>query len=345
MAYIRKVKAGWRAEVERRGVRDSITLPTKSAASQWATKREAEILSGAVSTWPRKTVAAALDRYAKEVTPNKAGARAEKLRLTAAARDFPALAGKLLHEVTAADLAAWRDARLAKVSAGSVQRDINILRNVWTVAAREWGWCPHPTPWAAIRLPGNNPPRTRMLGWREVRRICRRCGYVSGQAPASGLQCVAWALLVSLRTAMRAGEVMGLTVGAVDLRRRVVTLDNHKTVKTFGTRLVPLTPAGARLLGVLVQAAGKNAATRLLWLSPASLDTLYRRMARQALVADAHFHDARGTALTHMARRMDVLTLARISGHKDLSLILSTYYRESAEQVSARLAQPTASRR
>lgn len=117
MAYIRKVKAGWRAEVERRGVRDSITLPTKSAASQWATKREAEILAGAVAAWPRKTV------------------------------------------------------------------------------------------------------------------------------------------------------------------------------------------------------------------------------------ADAHFHDARGTALTHMARRMDVLTLARISGHKDLSLILSTYFRESAEQVSARLAQPTASRR
>lgn len=134
MAYIRKVKAGWRAEVERRGVRDSVTLPTKSAASQWATKREAELLAGAVSQWPRKTVADALTRYALEVTPSKAGARAEKLRLTAAARDFPELAAKLMHEVTPADLAAWRDARLAKVSAGSVQRDISILRNVWTVA-------------------------------------------------------------------------------------------------------------------------------------------------------------------------------------------------------------------
>lgn len=343
MAYITKVSGGWRAQVERRGVRDSITLPTKSAASQWATKREAEILAGAGSPWPRKTVANALDRYGREVTPAKAGARAEALRLAAVARDFPEFASKLMHEVTAADLAAWRDARLARVSAGSVQRDINILRNVWSVAAREWGWTPQPTPWASIRLPGNNPPRTRRLGWREVRRILRRCGYVTGQAPQTGLQGVAWAFLVSLRTAMRAGEVMGLTAAAVDLQRRVVTLTTHKTAKQVGTRSVPLLPAGVRLLRVLVAAAPADA--RLIGLSPASLDTLFRRVTRQVLVADAHFHDARGTALTMMSRRMDVLTLARISGHRDLSLLLGTYYRETAEEVSARLARPTASRR
>lgn len=343
MAYLRKVNGGWRAEVERRGVRDSLTLPTKSAASQWATRREAEILAADGLQWPRKTVADALARYEREVTPGKAGARAERLRLAAVARDFPALAAMVISKVTAADLAAWRDARLAKVTPGAVQRDINILRHVWAVAAREWGWTPQPTPWAALRLPGNNPPRTRLLGWREVRRILRRCGFVTGQAPRTGLQGVAWAFLVSLRTAMRAGEVMGLTAAAVDLQRGVVTLDAHKTVAQVGRRLVPLTPAGVRLLRVLVASAPDDA--RLIGLSPASLDTLFRRITRQVLVADAHFHDARATALTSMSRRMDVLTLARISGHRDLSLLLSTYYRERAEDVAARLARPTASRR
>ena len=33
----------------------------------------------------------------------------------------------------------------------------------------------------------------------------------------------------------------------------------------------------------------------------------------------------------------DVMTLARISRHKDLSLLLNVYYRESAESISARL--------
>jgi len=33
----------------------------------------------------------------------------------------------------------------------------------------------------------------------------------------------------------------------------------------------------------------------------------------------------------------DVMTLARISRHKDLRILLNTYYRESAEDIAARL--------
>lgn len=344
MAYIRRVKGGWRAEVERRGIRDSHTAPTKSAVQQWATQREAEIMSGAVSPWPRKTLADALDRYGREVTAAKRGARAEQLRLDAFARDYPALCAKLLHEVGPDDVAAWRDDRLSKVTPGSVQRDINILRHLWTVAINEWRWAPAPGPWKGLRMPGHNPPRDRLLGWREVRRIMRRCGYVTGQPPITSTQGVAWALLVSLRTAMRAGEVMGLTRGAVDLPRRVVTLDDHKTAGKVGRRLVPLTPQGHRVLSWLCAAAADDS-SRLIGMSPASLDTLFRRCTRSALVSGAHFHDARATALTHMSRRMDVLTLARISGHLDLQLLLSTYYRESAADIARRLASPTPGRR
>lgn len=344
MAYITKVKGGWRAQVERRGIRDSHTALTKAAVQQWATQREAEIMAGAVSPWPRKTLADALQRYGREVTAAKRGARAEQLRLDAIERHFPALCSKLLAEIGPEDVAAWRDARLAKVTPGSVQRDINILRHLWSVAINEWRWAPAPGPWNGLRMPGNNPPRDRLLGWREIRRIMRRCGYVTGRPPQTGLQGVAWALLVSLRTAMRAGEVMGLTLASVDLGRGVVTLESHKTAEQVGARRVPLTPAGRRLLSVLCAAAEKPG-DRLIGLSPASLDTLFRRAARSALVEGAHFHDARATGLTSMSRRMDVLTLARISGHRDLQLLLSTYYRETAADISARLARPTPARR
>ena len=40
---------------------------------------------------------------------------------------------------------------------------------------------------------------------------------------------------------------------------------------------------------------------------------------------------------TLLARRVDVMTLARISRHKDLRILLNTYYRESAEDIAARL--------
>ena len=37
------------------------------------------------------------------------------------------------------------------------------------------------------------------------------------------------------------------------------------------------------------------------------------------------------------AREVDVMTLARISGRADLKMLLAVYYRETAEQIAARL--------
>jgi integrase len=334
VAHVRKTPNGWQVQIERKGVRKSATLPTKSAATQWAAQEEAAILSGALSRWPSKTVADAIDKYVAEVSSTKRGARPEGLRLAAFARDNPALAGKIISEVTTADLAVWRDARLKRVTPGSVQREIGTLRNVWTIAAKEWGWTPDPSPWRALRMPGDNAPRDRLYGWREIRRIMRRCGFVSGKPPRTGLQAVAWAFLVSLRTAMRAGEVLSLTRESVDLQRRVVTLTQHKTLEVVGKRQVPLTPAGARVLGVLVAATDD----KLIHLSPSSLDALFRKMSKQALVTDAHYHDSRGTALTSMSRRMNPMQLARVSGHKDLSLLLAVYYRDTAADIAAQFA-------
>lgn len=74
MAYLRKVKNGWRAEVERAGVRVSATRVTKAEAQAWAVAEEAAILAGARGEYPRKTLADAVERYRREVTDKKARA-------------------------------------------------------------------------------------------------------------------------------------------------------------------------------------------------------------------------------------------------------------------------------
>lgn len=135
MAHITRAAKGWRVQIQRHGIRKSQTFRTKSAAEQWSQREEVAILDGAAARWPRKTVAQALDRYAAEVTPRKQSARAEAIRLQAVQKRYPVLSAMMICEVTAADLAAWRDDRLRTVTPGSVQRDINVLRNVWTVAA------------------------------------------------------------------------------------------------------------------------------------------------------------------------------------------------------------------
>lgn len=331
MAYIRKRGNKWRAEIERVGApRLSKSFDTKAAASAWAVLEEAAIQAGLSGKWPKRTLSEALDRYQDVVSSTKRGGGAEAKRFARLKREHPTLCARVLHEITTADLAKWRDARLALVAPASVLREINLLRNVWTVAAREWLWCPEPTPWRSLRMPADSKPRTRRVGWRDVRRIVRWLGYRTGRAPTTAMEATAWAWMLSLRTAMRAGEVLSLHRGGlVDLERRTATLPVHKTLERDGVRTVPLTRHAARLL--------RHLNGQPLPVSSATLDVLFRRARDSLLIDDLHFHDARAEALTMLARRVDVMTLARISGHRDLRMLLQSYYRESAEQIAARL--------
>lgn len=335
MAYVRKHREGWRCEVDRKGFPyQSKVFTTKAAAQAWGARIEAAIIDGTASKWPAKTLAEAMDRYLKEVSATKRGARAEAVRTAAFLRDFPELATKVLHEVTPADLAAWRDARLAQVAGATVLREVNHYRNIWTIAMKEWGWCGE-SPWKRIRIPANPPPRDRIAGWREIRVIVRRCGYRTGWPPRTGLEAVAWAFMVSLRTGMRAGEIMQLKVG--DVSDSVATIQQHKTRHRTGKpRRVPLTRRGSALLAQLAADARARGVEELWQIGTKSLDTLWRKMRDSQGVQDLHFHDARATFATHMARRVDVLTLAKILGHQDLKHT-QVYYRESEESISSRL--------
>jgi integrase len=341
MAHLTKTATGWRAQIDRKGVRSSRTFTAKAAAVAWAAQQEAAILDGNVSRWPRKTLRDALERYEMEVSVKKATSRTEGLRLRAFARTFPELAAKVISEVTPADIAAWRDARLAKIRPGSVVREGNSLRNVWTIARREWGWCGE-SPWASVKMPADSAPRERVASWREIRAILRRCGYVTHHPPVSVLQRVAWAFLLGLRTAMRAGEIVSLTRDSVS--GSVVTVVHKMQYQTGRPRRIPLTHRGAALIGELVAFAKARDRDSLLDISNRSLDAMFRKVTSSLLIDDLHFHDSRATALTHLARRLDVMTLARISGHRDLKILFQSYYRESESSIAARLAKPTPAR-
>jgi len=342
MAYFRKLPSGrWRAEVERNGER--ITLggfATKAEASAWATSIEADLLAGKRGQWPRKTLQQALERYEAEVSVHKGSFVFEQRRFAALKRDHPQLVAKAFVDVTTEDLARWRDVRLKEVKEATVRREINSLSHVWTIAAKEWKWCPPESPWSFLRKPADGPPRTRRIGWREVRLLVRRLGYAHGQPPEGMQEQLAYAWLIALRTALRAGEVLGLTVDDIDLERRVVTLGKHKTMRYTGQlRHVPVFPRAAELLRVLVDHARRTGRRELFTLTNSSRDALFRKACKQMHISKMTFHDSRGEALTLLARKVDVMTLARISGHKNINLLLSTYYRETPQQIAARLGR------
>lgn len=336
MAYYRKRASGWQAMVRLKGHEPlSGTFATKKAAVEWATEEEAAIRAGRRGTFPAKTLDDAMLRYELEVTSTKRSGRAESIRLNALRKDYPDLARKILHKITPADLSAWRDSRLAKVSPGSVQRDINLLRHLWNVAAKEWGWCSKDTPWSGIRLPGDNAPREGMWRWQQIRALLRRMGYRTGRPPTCPHEEIAHMMLLGLSTGMRQGEIHGLEKARINLDAGTIRLASHKTFETVGARTIPVPRRALKLLAVLVKNADQ--AGRLFRVRQASVDTLFRRYRDQCLIKGLTFHDTRATALTLLARRVDLMTLCRISGHVDPSMILKRYYRERVEDIAARI--------
>lgn len=322
--YIRKQRDKWRAEVERNGVRKSAVFKTKAEARDWGVKEEGALLAAKRGAFPRRTLSEAMNEYAERVSVLKAGERFERLRLAAFQRDYPALAGKVLSTITTADLVAWRDARLKRVTKGSVQRDINLLSHVFTKARDEWKWMGE-SPFKGMEAPGDNPPRERLPTPSEIRRLLRWLGYVTGEHPKTKQAEAGFAYLLSLRTAMRAGEVLQL--GPTTVKGSEATVRHKMQHRTGRPRRVPLSRHAVRLL------AGFKGFT----ISSESLDALFRKARDSLLIEDLTFHDARAHALTRFSSKVDVLELARISGHKDLRVLLNTYYRASSADIASRL--------
>ena len=130
---------------------------------------------------------------------------------------------------------------------------------------------------------------------------------------------------------MRAGEVLQLGGDTVDLDKRVATVKHKTQYKTGKPRQVPLSRHAVRLLRPLL---GDGP---LFSIDSASLDALFRRAKQSLGIGGLTFHDSRADALTRFAKKVDVLTLAKISGHRDLRILMNTYYRESAADIAAKL--------
>lgn len=331
MASFRKRSGGWRAEVAKRGLRESQTFPTKAQAQAWATQREAEILAGVPghSSGVSSSLSDALKRYKLEVSPSKAGRRWEEVRLDKLGNDL-VFVGERIGDVTADQIAEWRDIRLKVVASPTVRREMTLLSSVFEIAKREWRWC-KANPVREVKRPGNGRPRDRRIQSDEEHRLLTRLGYVEGVRPETLQQELAYAFLLAIETAMRQGEILGLTKATTHLEQRYVRLD---ATKNGDSRNVPLSLRAVDLLQMLIDAAADRPA--LFRLKSASADAMFRKVRNELEIQDLHFHDTRHEATTRLARKLDVLDLARMTGHRDPRSLM-VYYNATATEVAGRL--------
>lgn len=313
---IRKRGKRWYAELWVNGFRKGASFNTKAEAAAWKARARTEISDKGFTK--DITVAELLDKYARDVSTKKRSERWEIVRLNAL-KKMP-LASVRLPKLSAKHIAEWRDLRLKDVSTSTTSREWTLLSGVFSVAVNEWGFL-QSHPMKGVKRPKEAPPRDRRITEDEIDRIVFVSGYEKNK-PRNLAQTAAAAFLFAIETAMRAGEILKLTADDVDFEKRVATLRN---TKNGFPRKVPLSTEAVRILR-----------EGFFEITSSQLDANFRKIKKNAGIENLHFHDSRHEAITRLAGKMDVLSLARMVGHRNLNQLM-TYYNESAEDLAKRL--------
>lgn len=323
MASIQRYRDRFRVQIYTDGRRESKVFDTKREAAQWALEREAEMRGARL---PDKTFLEAMRRFAREVSQDRAGGDKERIRLKSFERF--GIAKRRLEALTPADFSAWRDMRLADgLKPGSVARDMNLLRAVLEVSRRDWHWIAS-NPMRDVRWPKQPKGRARRISEVEERDIVAALGVHDGLHADAATQRVGLMFLFALETAMRSGEIVEMTWGHVHLEKRYVHLPR---TKNGDARDVPLSKRAVEILNALPRADDS-----VFCVDSALRDALFRKMRDRTPHKAVHFHDTRAEAIWRLSKKLDVMQLAKMIGHRDLKSLM-IYYSESASAMAEKL--------
>jgi len=139
---------------------------------------------------------------------------------------------------------------------------------------------------------------------------------------------IAVVFLLAIETAMRQGELFKLEWQDVHLNESYVHL---KDTKNGTKRDVPLSSRAKVLVAKLVPGDG-----RVVNFNQASCGQIFRSAVKLAGIVDLTFHDTRHEGLTRLARKLDLLDLARMVGHRDPRSLM-IYYNATATEIAGRL--------
>lgn len=323
MATIQKRGDKYRAIVRKRGYTQSATFTRKRDAESWAREVEVAIENGTLEVYESLSFGDILRRYLSEVTPRKKSAAQEAKRIEVFLRDFPKLCAKPVEHLNRRDVALWRDARLKEVQSASVRREWNVFSAAYTHAQKVWGLSLPDNPFRQIVRPKSAPPRDQRISPEDADVFLAAFAYDGRRAPAKAREKVAWMFLFALETAMRCGEICKLEPD--DIQGSLAYLRDTKN----GTdRIVPLSSEAQRLLALVALPLG---------VTPAQVDAIFRKY-RPADLRHIRFHDTRHEALSRMAKKIaNPMTLAKISGHKDVNILMNVYYNTTAEDLAGLL--------
>ena len=332
MATITKIanKSGtvYKARIRRPGQPElSERFTYRSDAEKWARKVEADLErddAGLTSPAHRHTLSACIKQYREERLPELApGTRvAYDIHL----RYWDQQLGRLkLSELRPEKIAKCRDKlRDLGKKTSSVNRYLAALAAVLTRAVKHWHWLDS-NPVSRVEKLTEDNARTRFLTEPELGRLLDAC-----RESASPDLYVA--VLLSITTGVRRGELMGLRWRDVDLQQGLlhVRVGNETTTKG-GVRSVPIV---AQVLPLLTERRTHHAEGNVTRLrddglvfpsqaskrNPVTVRTGWENACKRAGLEGMHWHDLRHACASFLAKNgATLLEIGEVLGHRSPS--------------------------
>lgn len=335
----RRGKVYWaRAQRDGRDLRRSLKTADRAIAERRFRQWLDEFDATAWGDKPRRTWAEAEERFIREhlTILKPSAARRYGVSLKNLSEHF---GGKMLHQITSAELSAFETKRRGEgVSPSTIRRDLACLSSMLT-SCEDWEWTddganivPAYMRRRARRGLKEAPPRTRYLTEAE------EAALLQAATPA-----VRTAIVLAIDTGLRQDELFGLTWPQMDLARGIVSTTTR--TKSGRARKVPL-PLRSRTEVGTVQ---RRLDAPFVLVNP-DTGTRYRHMdrglkaaARRAGITDLRWHDLRRTAGCRWLQR-DGKSMEEVSillGHSSVIVTERSYAFLEEEAVAESLSGRT----
>jgi integrase len=243
-----------------------------------------------------KTVDDMLDRYLKEITPAKKGAKDEKCRIGKARR--MALAKKPFVGVTPDDVLAFLDE--IGSSDNNKRKYASLISHLYTVAARKWRLPVENPVSGKIDLPSNGTPRERRLRGNEYRDFHKA---LSGEALLF--------FIVAIETAMRKSEIFILQWELINWKAHSGLLTDTKNGTQRTTYFSGVAMAALKKI--------KKTKGKVFSITESQLRDQWEAARAEVGSPDLHFHDLRHEGTSRLFEKgLNILEVQAITGHKTL---------------------------
>lgn len=311
----------FQAQVRRAGYpAQSKTFDTRKDAEKWVRAIEREMDTGTFiprDEAERTTIAMLAERYLEERARNMKSKRQEEQRVNAISKKF----GKYhLSAIAPSMVAEWMKDLGKTRSPQTVQHYAATLGRLYKAAAVDFGIpLPLGNPVANVRKPVVRNERDRILDNDEEKRLMESLNKSRGLHLKSIVQ-------LALETAMRRGEILGLTWKNIDLRKQLAFLPD---TKNGDSRTVPLSRRAVTILETLP----RNISGKVFATSTTAVTAGFQRAVLRAEIVDFHFHDLRHCAVSMLAKKLSMHELAKMVGHRSPRSVMRYYKQDDADLV------------